>query len=130
MLRMVWGIFFLGSSIFNLTYTRVHPEFYQQFADMALLSVYTDFIEKIVVPNAEIFTYLLVVFELAVGLLTLSKNIFVKVGLIASIIFILLLIPVIPPYTFVNLLVVIIPGFLIRKQYKYNVFREIITRKH
>lgn len=121
MLRIIWGVFFLGSSVFNLSYTYSHPEFFEQFADIALYNVYVEIIEKLVVPYAEIFTVLLALFELTVGVFILAKNKSVRVGLYASLLFTVLLIPVIPPYTYFNIVVALIPIYLLRKQYP-NVF--------
>lgn len=130
MLRMVWGLFFLGSSVFNLSYTFSHPEFYEQFADMALFDFYADLIENIVVPYAEWFTVTLALFELAVGLFVLSKNVYVKIGIYASLFFTVLLIPVIPPYTYLNFVVAIIPIYLLRKSYPDPFYHDFTNMMH
>ncbi|WP_318508975.1 hypothetical protein [Bacillus sp. T3] len=130
MLRMVWGFFFLGSSVFNLTYTLSQPEFYQQFAEMALFKIYSDMIETIVVPYAEWFTIMLVIFELTVGILVLSKNIYAQIGLYASLLFTVALIPVIPPYTFVNFVVALIPIYLLRKSYPNPFYKDFSNLMH
>ncbi|WP_147534783.1 hypothetical protein [Bacillus marasmi] len=130
MLRMIWGLFFLGSSVFNLTYTFSHPEFFEQFSEYALFNVYAVVIEKLVVPYAEIFTVLLVLFELFVGVFVLGKNNFVKVGLYASLVFTIVLIPVIPPYTYTNIVTAIVPIYLLRKQYPNVFYKDFVNFFH
>lgn len=130
MLRTVWGLFFLGSCVFNLSYTFTHPEFFEQFAEMAMFNVYVVVIEKMVMPYAEIFTVILGLFEFLVGVFVLGKNTYVKVGLYASLVFTILLIPVIPPYTYTNIVLAIVPIYLLRKKYPKMFFKELLNIFH
>lgn len=115
-LRVVWGLFFIASGVFNFAYTMQNLEVYNEFADMALFSFYVNFIEDVVIPNGEVFTATLAVFELLVGGLILAKGMYAKVGLIASLIFTVALIPAIVPYTYVNILLALIPIMLFRNK--------------
>jgi len=52
------GVLFLIGAVFNATYTRTHGEkFYGSFADGAWLSPARRMIEKVVMPNATVFTW-------------------------------------------------------------------------
>jgi hypothetical protein len=122
MLRALWGMFFLAGGIYNASYTMFHPELYQDMADISLLPIYTEFIEKVVVEYPIVFTSVLVGFELLAALLIFSKDIYVKVGLLATLIFTISLVPVAVPYTYLNILLAIIPIYLLRKNYSQSIF--------
>jgi hypothetical protein len=52
-------------------------------------SFQTQFLEKIVIPNEKFIVLLIVIFEIIVGLFILSKGLFVKIGLILGIFWVL-----------------------------------------
>jgi hypothetical protein len=130
MLRTIWGVLFLGGSIFNGSFTMLHPEVYQDIANLSVLPIYTEFIENYVVEYPIVFTSLLVAFEFIVGLLILSKGVYVKVGLLASLLFTLSIVPAIAPYTYLNLLLAVIPVYLLRNKYPASIMKIFNRRKH
>ena len=82
------GLLFLIGAIFNSLYTFRHgDEFYGSFAENALLPPARRLVRVLVIPNARLFTVLLVVFQLIVAFCILSRGDLVVPGLIAGAIF-------------------------------------------
>lgn len=68
---------------FNTVYTLSHgDEFYGSFADGAWLAPARWTIEKVVIPNATLFTVLLILFQLAVAIMILTRGDLVGLGLL------------------------------------------------
>jgi hypothetical protein len=57
---------------------------------------YKEFLEQIVIPNEKLIILLIVVFEFIVSVLILSKEIFVKIGLLLAILWVLFIMPFLP----------------------------------
>ena len=76
-LRIIFGLFYLAAATFNFTYTLRIPQPFDAFVENALIPFYKDFLLSVVVPNSDLIILLVVVFEIAVGVLILSKRIFV-----------------------------------------------------
>ena len=68
------------------------PETYRLFGETALISACTIFWHNIVMPYITVFALLLAAFEVLVGCLLISKEKWVKIGLIFSILFNLFLV--------------------------------------
>jgi len=63
------GLLYLIGAIFNFLYTLHHgDEFYGSFADKAILVPSRQFVRKVVIPRAKLFTGLLIAFQLLVSL--------------------------------------------------------------
>lgn len=69
-----------------------NPEIYRQLGQTALIPAFTSFWYNVVMPQITVFTLLLASFEVAVGILLISKERWVKIGLALSIAFNLFLI--------------------------------------
>lgn len=83
-----FGVVFLIGAIFNAAYTFNHgEEFFGSFADNALIKPVGQFVESVVIPNARIFTVIMIVFQLAVAVCILSRGVLVKPGLLAGALF-------------------------------------------
>ena len=82
------GFLYLIGAIFNILYTLHHgDEFYGSFADKAILVPSRQFVRKVVIPRAKLFTGLLIAFQLLVAVSVLSRSILVGPGLIAGAVF-------------------------------------------
>jgi hypothetical protein len=64
--------------------TEPTPDLYQTFAEMAFFSFCRRLILDVAIPNARLITTLVVVFEFAVGVLTLGSGKVVRRGLIGT----------------------------------------------
>jgi hypothetical protein len=82
------GLVYLIGAIFNTLYTRTHgAEFYGSFAKGAWFKPSRALIDKSVIPNSRLFTYLLITFQLVVALAILSRGPYVAYGLYAGALF-------------------------------------------
>lgn len=87
-LEIGFGFLYLIVAIFNSVYTLRHgAEFYGSFADKAMFAPAKQFIRKVVVPQASLFTGLLITFQLLVAVSILSRGNLVAPGLIAGAVF-------------------------------------------
>lgn len=87
-LEIGFGLLYLIGAIFNFLYTLRHgDEFYGSFADKAMLVPSRRLIRAVVIPQARLFTGLLITFELLVALSILSREGLVEWGLLAGAIF-------------------------------------------
>jgi len=89
-----FGILFLISAIFNLSYTLRHgKEFYGSFVANAWFGPYKTLIRTVVIPHATVFTILLVVLLVSLALMILTRGNFVKPALIVGAVFSLAIVP-------------------------------------
>ena len=77
----------------NVTLILTQPEMYAHFADMAIVPLYRNLWQSLVVPYLGFWLALVILFELTTGLLILSKGGWVKVGPVGAILFFLFLVP-------------------------------------
>src|SRR5271157_2552099 len=83
-----FGLLYLIGAIFNLLYTLHHGnEFYGSFADKAMLVPSRQFVRKVVIPRAKLFTGILVAFQFLIAISILSRGNLVEPGLIAGAVF-------------------------------------------
>ena len=79
------GLLFAAGAVFNAVYTRSHSdEFYGSFADGAWLSPARTFINNVVLPNATVFTAVLIAFQVLVAIAILSRGDLVAAALYAG----------------------------------------------
>ena len=79
------GLLFSAGAIFNSVYTLRHSdEFYGSFADGAWLNPARWFVEEVVIPNARVFTVLLILFQVAVAAMILTRGDLVGTALVAG----------------------------------------------
>ena len=126
--RIFLGIFFLIMAIgVNGSFTFSNPQAYAEYASGALIPLYRDIALAVVKLNPVIFGLLLIIYEIAVGLLLLHKGKSVRTGLIGTIIFLVGISPV--SYLQIPWLGLIIgEGFLFTKEF-HTSFMEIILSK-
>lgn len=79
------GLLFLVGAIFNASYTFRHgEEFYGSFAASAWFPPARTLVRRLVIPQAKFFTILLVVLQLSIALMILSRGELVQVGLVVG----------------------------------------------
>lgn len=84
-LEVGFGILYMIGAGFNIAYTRRHGEsFYTGFAERTWFAPAGWFIRTFVLPNPGIFTLLLILFQLFVGIALLSQGPYVRLGLLAG----------------------------------------------
>jgi hypothetical protein len=115
-IRLVWGLFFVASSLVNLVITFPHPELYREFANLTFLPFYRDLLLDVAVPNGRLITALVIVFELAAGVLVLTKGRAARMGLLATAAWVLFVWPAMGWYTIASPLLLFVPWWLLRNQ--------------
>ncbi|RPI31902.1 MAG: hypothetical protein EHM70_10310 [Chloroflexota bacterium] len=90
--RSFFALWYLLGWVVHLVVVVRGPQFYAPFGDTALIPAFGDFWTAVVMPNITLFAVLLMVFELAVGMLLIGKGRQVKAGLAASLLFNLFLV--------------------------------------
>ena len=90
-----FGLLYLVGALFNAAYTLRHgEEFYGSFAEGALFVPFRALIRNVIIPNAVLFSGLLIVFQLLVAYSILSRGALVTSGFTAGAIFCLAAVPV------------------------------------
>lgn len=86
--RIFLGFFFLLMAIgVNGSFTFANPQAYMEYASGALIPFYRDIALTVVEFNVLLFGSLLILFEIIMGLLLLHKGIYVKIGLVGTMVF-------------------------------------------
>ncbi|UCG00332.1 MAG: hypothetical protein JSW11_11855 [Candidatus Heimdallarchaeota archaeon] len=95
--RIGLGLFYLIAGVVNLVHT-IHNTHYlwSVCLENVHFSFYKEFLEQIVIPNEILIILLVIVFEFIVGILILSKEFFVKIGLSLAILWVLIIAPFLP----------------------------------
>ncbi len=86
--EFIFGILFLISAIFFLSYTLRHgKKFYESFAAKTWFVPYQTLIRNVVIPHATVFTILYVILHASLGLMILTGGSLVRPALIAGVVF-------------------------------------------
>lgn len=85
--RVLLGLVYLLGAVAHVAIGLLAPEVYEEFADQALLSVYTDLWVTLVVPNLVVLQPLVVVFEIVLGAVLLWRGWAVRAGHVAGAVF-------------------------------------------
>lgn len=126
--RILWGMFFIVSSIINLVITLPHPVLYRSFAELTFFPFYSRLLLSVAFPNAYLITGLVVIFELVVGVLILCKKAAVQWGLIFSAFWLLFVFPSMGWYTIFSPIFIIIPWSIGRYRYDRSALDLILRR--
>jgi hypothetical protein len=78
----------------NVTFLLTQPSFVFDYGREAWLPLYRTLTESIIAPQPRIFGILLILFEVTMGLFLLGRRAWVRVGLIGTMIFVLVLVPI------------------------------------
>jgi len=87
-LEIGFGVLYLTGGIFNAIYTFRHgEEFFGSFAEKAWFKPGKWFITRFVLPNPRPFALTLILFQLLVAAVLLSRGSYVSLGLLAGVVF-------------------------------------------
>lgn len=126
--RIFLGLFFLVMALgVNGSFTFTNPQAYVEYASGALIPLYRDIALKIVQLNPMIFGFLLMTYEILMGLLILHKQKSVRIGLIGMIIFLIGIAPL-SSIQIPWLGLIIGLAYLLTKEFDYT-FIDIIKSK-
>jgi hypothetical protein len=132
MSRIILGVFYLVSGVANLFHT-IHNTQYLWCVclENVHFSFYKVILEQIIIPNEQLIILLVIVFEFIVGLLILSKEVFVKVGLLLATLWVITISPFLPWVdVFGHLLLGIFQTLLLRGNYDTSVLAIIQSYIH
>jgi hypothetical protein len=132
--RMAVGLIWVAGALFNAIVTLRVAQPYEAFAEDAHLWPYRWFF-SIVSDHPQFWTVLLIIGELLLGLLTLSKGIWAKLGLLGSVGWSLWLFPLLWPYTLMMGLCALVPLWLLRRSHDVSLVdlvrrRIVLTTMH
>ena len=116
--RALWGLVFLASGVVNLTVTLPNPDLYEVFAELTFFPFYRWLIVNVAMPNAGVVTALVVVFELAAGVLVLSRGRAVRIGLVGTALWVVFITPAMGWYTIWAPVLLVVPGLLMRWRFR------------
>lgn len=121
------GLFYVLSALFNATYTVPRADdagTFDGYADGAWFGFLAEFMRDVFIPNAVIFITLVIVFEVVVGLLILSQERLVDLGVLASLAWVVAILPFLAwPYLLVNVALVAIQGAVALRRYEHPAWR-------
>ena len=90
--RVFFALWYLFGSLVHAKFGLANNHIYERFGSTSLFAAYRELWTTVVMPHIAFFALLLAAFEMAVGILILSKDRYVKIGLIASVFFNLFLV--------------------------------------
>ena len=124
--RGVVGGFYLAAAVFNALYTvpkTGEPDLLDGYADGAWFPVLEDFIRDVLMPNDQLLLVLVIVFEVAVGLAILNRGIWVDVGVAASLLWVIAILPFLAwPYLITNVVLVVLQGVLLLRRFDNSIW--------
>ena len=93
-------------------------------ADSSWFPILADFVREVVQPNSHLFIVLVVAFELAVGAFIFSRGRLVDMGVGASVLWVLFLMPFLRPFPMAatNVLLAIVQGILLLRRYDTSIW--------
>lgn len=120
--RTLWALFFIGSSVFNYRVTLPQPEVYRAFSQLTFFGWYRELLLSVALPNARAITATVVLLEFVAGVLMLCRGDAVRIGLIGSLCWVVFLVPALGWYTLLGCLPLIaVPLWLLRFEYSRSV---------
>jgi len=125
--RVCLGVFYLVSGVANLFLT-IHNTQYLWVVclENVHFSFYKTILEHIIIPNEELIMLLVIIFEFIVGLLILSKEVFVKIGLLLATLWVITISPFLPWVdVFGHLVLGMFQALLLRENYNATVLAII-----
>ncbi len=132
--RGVVGVFYLAAAIFNTVYTLPktdEPALLDGYADGAWFPFIENFTRDVLMPNDQLLMLLVIAFEVAVGLLILSHGVRVDVGVAASVLWVLAILPFLAwPYLLTNIALVVLQGMLLLRRYDTSIWTLIRNAGH
>ncbi len=93
--RIALGFLFLAAAlVVNGFFISTNPQGYDAYLREAYLPLYRELTARTVAVHPVFYGLLLMAFEIAMGLLLLNKGVYVKIGLVGTMIFLIALAPV------------------------------------
>jgi hypothetical protein len=121
--RAVIGVAYLAAAGFNAVYTLPRTDQLDGYADGAWFGFLSDFIRDVFMPNGTAFMTAVILFEISVGALVLHRGRYVDIGVAASVLWVLAVLPFLAwPYLITNL--VPIQSIVLLRRYETPLWRR------
>jgi hypothetical protein len=91
--RLLFALAFFVGAVANTVMLLTAPDIYEGFADLSFLRFYKSLWRRLVVPQLGVWVTLVIVFEIALGVLLLAPDPYAHLGLILAAAFALFLVP-------------------------------------
>ncbi|MCP3974403.1 MAG: hypothetical protein GY720_07915, partial [bacterium] len=123
--RAVIGLAYLAAAGFNLVYTLPRTDELDGYADGAWFGFLSDFMRDVFMPNGTAFMAMVIIFEIGVGAFVLHRGRYVDVGVAASVLWVLAVLPFLAwPYLITNLVLAPIQGILSLRRYETRLWHR------
>jgi hypothetical protein len=131
--RAFIGFAYLTAAVFNTIYTLPRSNQLDGYAEGAWFPFLEDFMWDVFMPNGELFMTLVIIFEITVAILILSRSSYVDIGVGASILWVLGILPFLAwPYLTTNLILALMQGAILLRRYDTSIWdlaRSVFTRR-
>ena len=122
--RAIVGLAYLTAAVFNAIYTLPRSDELDGYADGAWFGFLGDFIRDVFMPNGVIFMTAVIVFEILVGVMVLSNGRSVDIGVTASVMWVLAVLPFLAwPYLITNLILAPLQGVVLLRRYETPIWQ-------
>jgi hypothetical protein len=126
--RVSVGLIWIAGAAFNAVWTLRHTDLYQGFVDDAPLPAVRWFFGEVVMAHPAIWTVLLIIGELALGILTLGKGAWARLGIAGGAAWSAVLFILLPPYTLMMGPFALAIAWLLRWDYPHSALH--LFRRH
>lgn len=127
--RIFIGLAYLAAAAFNTIYTLPRSDQLDGYAEGAWFSFLEDFMWDVFMPNGELFMILVIGFEVVVAVLILSRGRNVDVGVAASVLWVLAVLPFLAwPYLITNLVLAVMQGVILFRRYDTAIWDSVKSR--
>lgn len=127
--RAFIGIAYLAAAVFNTVYTLPRSDQLDGYADGAWFPFLGDFMRDVFMPNGDLFMILVIAFEVAVAVLILGRGSYVDAGVVASVLWVLAVLPFLAwPYLITNLVLALMQGVILFRRYDTAIWEPITNR--
>lgn len=124
--RAFIGIAYLAAAAFNTVYTLPRSDQLDGYADGAWFPFLRDFMRDVFMPNGDVFMILVIIFEVAVAVLILSRDRYVDIGVGASVLWVLAILPFLAwPYLTTNLVLALLQGVILFRRYDTAIWDSV-----
>ncbi len=116
--RIFIGVAYLAAAVFNTVYTLPRSDQLDGYAEGAWFGFLADFMRDVFMPNGDLFMTLVILFEVAVAILILSRGRYVDAGVAASVLWVVVILPFLAwPYLLTNIILAIMQGVILLRRY-------------
>ncbi|MDH3683743.1 MAG: hypothetical protein OEV40_27795 [Acidimicrobiia bacterium] len=116
--RGLVGLAYLATAVFNAIYTLPRSSELDGYAEGAWFGFLAEFMRDVFMPNGAAFMAAVIVFEILVGTLILTRGVAVDIGIVLSVLWVLLVLPFLAwPFPVANIVLLVLQGSVLLRRY-------------